>query len=47
LISRPGTLTVPGSEGGELDGWHPEEWEHTGLGEPFIKWQISSTVRCG
>jgi hypothetical protein len=46
-IHRPLTLTVPGSEGGELDGWHREEWEHTGLGEAFISLQISSTGSCG
>jgi hypothetical protein len=23
-------LTVPGSEGAELGGWHPEEWEQSG-----------------
>lgn len=26
IILQGGTLTVPGSEGTELGGWHPEEW---------------------
>lgn len=28
VVNSGGTLTVPGSEGLELRGWHGEEWEH-------------------
>jgi len=34
-IRDGGALTVPGSEGTELVGWHPEEWQHGGEGESW------------
>ena len=44
VISCGGSLSVPGSEGGELLGWHPEEWDIVTKGESWCHLLLSSSI---
>lgn len=42
-----GSCSVPGSEGGESGGWHPEEWELGGQGEGWCQLLVPGAGRGG